>query len=183
MFPLPLRTLQSSHLWTIVSNSFLGLTSTKWADHIASSLDGSQSSRRLLIVSYSHRPHGVLFHQLTALQLRNRRFRERKEISIELYRSSHRNHSYEAFIEGCPPSQLNKDRFRRMEFWDSPLFDVPSELLNYLFNAIDEDRDGFINFREFICAASVIRRGTLEERFKRTSRSTRGTHPINLFCS
>jgi len=154
----------------------------KWADHIASSLNGSQSFGRLPIVSYSHRSR-VLFHQLTALRLRNWRFRKCKEISIDLYRSSHRSHSYEAFIEGCPSSQLNEDGFRRMKFWDSPLFDGPSELPNYLFNAIDEDRDGFINFQELICAASVIRFGTLEERFKRTSRSTRGTRPINLFCS
>ena len=46
-----------------------------------------------------------------------------------------------------------------------PLGD-PSDFANFVFNVFDENHDGYINFKEFICGLSITSRGTLDEKLE-----------------
>jgi Ca2+-binding EF-hand superfamily protein len=78
--------------------------------------------------------------------------------------------------------QLDKVAFKRI-FPDSSSFSDSSKFPGYLFNVFDEDKNGGIDFREFIRALSVISRGSLEEKLERTPKSPGGARLIDLFCS
>lgn len=40
------------------------------------------------------------------------------------------------------------------------------ELITELFNSVDTDRKGQIDFRDFVCALSILKAGTLEDKLK-----------------
>lgn len=42
----------------------------------------------------------------------------------------------------------------------------PKEFSEYVFDVFDEDKNGTIDFKEFVCAASVFRKGRLDEKMK-----------------
>lgn len=74
---------------------------------------------------------------------------------------------YKGFLKDCPSGTLDRPEFHRIYKQFFPLGD-PVSFANYLFDLFDSDKNGYIEFKEFICALSVTSRGTLDEKFKCT---------------
>ena len=78
--------------------------------------------------------------------------------------------SYKAFCKQCPSGQLDKENFRQM-FQKFFQFRDPDEFADHLFDVFDKDKNGRVDFKEFICALSMTLRGSLEDKAKCTPRS------------
>jgi Ca2+-binding EF-hand superfamily protein len=72
---------------------------------------------------------------------------------------------YQGFIMDCPEGRLDKKNFGKIYTQFFPFGD-PAEFANYVFDVFDENKNGYIDFKEFICALSATSRGTLEEKLK-----------------
>eukprot|EP01134_Creolimax_fragrantissima_P001436 CFRG1436T1 len=72
---------------------------------------------------------------------------------------------HNAFLKDCPSGALDQDEFQKLYKQLFPLGD-PSGFSLHVFRTIDEDKDGFISFKEFMIALSIASRGNTEEKLE-----------------
>ncbi|KAJ8346367.1 hypothetical protein SKAU_G00277680 [Synaphobranchus kaupii] len=87
------------------------------------------------------------------------------EHSHALVRLLERRQKYKGFIKDCPSGQLDADGFQKIYKQFFPFGD-PTKFANFVFNVFDENKDGRIEFSEFIQALSITSRGTLDEKLR-----------------
>jgi Ca2+-binding EF-hand superfamily protein len=72
---------------------------------------------------------------------------------------------YKGFKKECPSGLLDKKAFQGIYKQFFPEGD-PEKFASYVFEVFDKNKDGTINFKEFICALSTTSRGQIDEKLE-----------------
>ena len=70
---------------------------------------------------------------------------------------------YAGFMADCPDGRLNKEAFLKIYSKCFPDGN-PEEFCDHVFRTFDSDKNGFIDFQEFLLAIDVMSGGTPEEK-------------------
>ncbi|CBY24249.1 unnamed protein product [Oikopleura dioica] len=74
-------------------------------------------------------------------------------------------HWHDGFLQDCPTGKLTKYEFAKIYQSFFPKGD-PTAFAAFVFNVFDENKDGSIEFSEFITALSLTSRGHFEEKLE-----------------
>ena len=72
-------------------------------------------------------------------------------------------HSYDCFIQAYPKGRISKQDYKDLHKLWFPSGD-PTEYCKYIFNVFDYDKDGTIDFKEFICAFFLTLPGNSDDK-------------------
>ncbi|XP_059832443.1 guanylyl cyclase inhibitory protein [Hypanus sabinus] len=72
---------------------------------------------------------------------------------------------YRKFIKECPSGLITLHEFRR-HFCDGTVGPGSSEYAEQIFRTLDDNRDGLVDYREYVTAVSLLIQGTAQEKLK-----------------
>uniref|UniRef100_UPI00398F1C84 guanylyl cyclase inhibitory protein n=1 Tax=Pristiophorus japonicus TaxID=55135 RepID=UPI00398F1C84 len=72
---------------------------------------------------------------------------------------------YRKFIKECPSGLITLHEFRR-HFCDGTVGPESSEYAEQIFRTLDDNRDGTVDYHEYVTAVSLLIQGTPEEKLK-----------------
>ena len=85
---------------------------------------------------------------------------------------------YKGFISDCPQGRLNANAFMKIYSKCFPSGNA-KEFCDHVFRTFDSDKNGYIDFKEFLLAIDVTSSGTPEEKLNWAFRLEKN-FPINL---
>uniref|UniRef100_A0A8C4XWT7 EF-hand domain-containing protein n=1 Tax=Gopherus evgoodei TaxID=1825980 RepID=A0A8C4XWT7_9SAUR len=75
------------------------------------------------------------------------------------------HHWYKKFMTECPSGQLTEHEFKQF-FGLRGLDPVASEYIEQMFRTFDMNKDGYIDFMEYVAALSLVLRGKMEQKLR-----------------